>query len=761
MEPFNVLTHARHGQLLYNRHDVYIGRSLELYGEWSEGEMQLFQQVLRPGMVVVDAGANIGTHTVALARSVAPDGVVYAFEPQRIVFQTLAANVALNSLTNVFCLQRALGDAPGIARVPPLDYTKANNFGGVPLMVPNAPGEPVDVVRIDDLGLPACHLIKMDVEGMELAVLRGAEATIMRCQPLLYVEVDRAEQRDAIVTWLDEHGYVMYWHHVPLYNPNNFKGNPTNVFGGIVSVNMLAIPASVPQNLEGFERVAVPKKAPDAGAMNRAPTEAGPVGARFIAPEPEALRPMLERALAHHQAGRIGEAAALYEAVLAVQPGEPDALHLLGLVRRAERRLDDALALIGRAATLVPEQPLFHFNLGATRRQLGLLDEAEQSLRRTLALAPESVDGHLELGLTLLDRRELDAAEAALRAGLALDPSHAGTHFGLAGLLLLSGRFREGWEEYVWRERLPEFRGIEPAAEAPRWDGSPLDGRTILLDVEQGHGDTIQFARYVPLVMAAGGRVVLRCGPEIAPLLRTLDGVSQFVGPGEPLPPVDCVASLPDLPRLFGTTVETIPAAVPYLHADPARGRAWADRLDTLDGERGARTVQSGRPVRRVGLVWGGSPDHRLNNQRSTTLAALAPLGAVGGVRFYGLQKGAPAAEALTPPAGLDVVDLGPELQDFADTAAVISVLDLVITVDTSVGHLAGALGRPAWVLPWATHDWRWLLDRDDSPWYPSVRLFRQEQPHVWAPVVAHVAEALREETGDSRQETGEASSAR
>jgi len=228
---------------------------------------------------------------------------------------------------------------------------------------------------------------------------------------------------------------------------------------------------------------------------------------------------------------------------------------------------------------------------------------------------------------------------------------------------------------------------------------------------------------------------VLRCRPEIAPLLETLDGVSRIVVPGQPLPPVDYVAALPDLPRLFSPTLETIPATVPYLHADSARVRAWAARLD----------AGSDRPMRRVGLVWAGSPDHRLNGQRSTTLAALAPLGTVAGVRFYGLQKGTPGAEALTPPAGLDFVDLGPELADFGETAAVVSLLDLVITVDSSVGHLAGALGRPAWVLPWATHDWRWLLGRDDSPWYPSVRLFRQQQPNAWGPVVEQVARALAE----------------
>ena len=248
----------------------------------------------------------------------------------------------------------------------------------------------------------------------------------------------------------------------------------------------------------------------------------------------------------------------------------------------------------------MPGQPLFQFNLGAVQRQIGLLAEAEGSLRRALVLSPGSVEAHLELGLTLLDRRDLEAAEAMLRKGLALVPEHAPTHFGLAGLLLLAGRYREGWAEYAWRARMSEMVGAQPTPTVPRWDGSPLDGRTILLDTEQGHGDTIQFARYVPLVAARGGRVVLRCRPEIQSLLGTLDGVDALIAPGQPLPPLDCVAALPDLPGLFGTTIETIPDTIPYLHADPERVRAWRARLDAADTARTAAAGQAGR----AGLGW-------------------------------------------------------------------------------------------------------------------------------------------------------------
>jgi FkbM family methyltransferase len=273
---FNVLTDARYGRMLYNRFDIYIGRSLELYGEWSEGEIALFQQLLEPGMIVVDAGANIGTHTVALARIVGPKGAVLAFEPQRIVFQTLAANAALNSLTNVSCQQRALGDTLGLVRVPPIDYAKSNNFGGLPLGQDWAAGETVEVIRIDDLNLAVCHLIKIDVEGMELDVLRGAAATIERCQPALYVEIDRADKRDELLRWLDEHGYVVFGHQVPLYNPANFKANPQNVFEGIVSLNALAVPAKMAPQVLGLPRIDIPGHARPAAPQPAAPNMGRP-----------------------------------------------------------------------------------------------------------------------------------------------------------------------------------------------------------------------------------------------------------------------------------------------------------------------------------------------------------------------------------------------------------------------------------------------------------------------------------------------------
>jgi FkbM family methyltransferase len=240
---FNRQKACRHGMMVYNTNDLYIGRSLELYGEWSEGEVEMFRKVVKPGETVVEIGANIGTHTVYFAQAVGPHGRVWAFEPQRIVFQTLCANLALNNLTNVEALQVAVGNAPGEIMVPLLDYYQANNFGGVSLGHFSR-GDPVQVITLDSLNLPRCDLLKIDVEGMEAQVLEGAAATIARCQPYLYVENDRDDKSRPLIELINGMGYKMYWHMPEMYRADNFFANPENVFGDAISLNMYCIPKS-------------------------------------------------------------------------------------------------------------------------------------------------------------------------------------------------------------------------------------------------------------------------------------------------------------------------------------------------------------------------------------------------------------------------------------------------------------------------------------------------------------------------------------
>jgi FkbM family methyltransferase len=263
---------CRHGPMMYLRRDAYVGRSFHEYGEFSEGEVEIFRSALRPGDVALDIGANLGAHTIPLARLVGPTGFVFAFEPQRILFNILCGNVALNELINVKAFPMALGRAPGQTRVMPLDYGVPNNFGGVSLG--GAEGEVVPVAALDQLGLPKVRFIKIDVEGMELDVLLGAKALLARDRPILYVENDRLEKSEALVMQLLADGYRMWWHVPPLFNPGNFRGNAENVFGGIRSFNMLCLPREVKSQVDGFHEITKPKDATDVlrNVVQAAPT---------------------------------------------------------------------------------------------------------------------------------------------------------------------------------------------------------------------------------------------------------------------------------------------------------------------------------------------------------------------------------------------------------------------------------------------------------------------------------------------------------
>ena len=254
---FNRQKQCRYGTMLYNIHDTYIGRSLDEYGEFSEGEVDVFRQAVKPGQIVLEVGANIGTHTVWFSQAVGPTGSVLAFEPQRIVFQTLCANLALNSLTNVHCFCVAAGSAPGQITVPILDQNSTNNFGGLGLGS-HPRGELTPMLTIDGLNLSACHFLKIDVEGMEHDVLMGATKTIAAHSPILYVENDRPERAEALIRLIDSFGYNMFWHRPPLFNPGNFSANPQNIFGNIVSINMLCLPKAISQQISGFQQVEVP-----------------------------------------------------------------------------------------------------------------------------------------------------------------------------------------------------------------------------------------------------------------------------------------------------------------------------------------------------------------------------------------------------------------------------------------------------------------------------------------------------------------------
>jgi tetratricopeptide (TPR) repeat protein len=425
--------------------------------------------------------------------------------------------------------------------------------------------------------------------------------------------------------------------------------------------------------------------------------------------------------------GRRAEAEACFRAAIRYRPEYVEAHSNLGNVLRETGRFAEAEASCQAALRFSPGHAAAHNNLGALLGDLSRFAEAEASCREALRLDPDYTDARSNLAFTLHNLGRPSEAEAAYREVLQRRPGDADTHANFGNLLLSVGRFDEGWREYEWRWRSKQL--IQRHFEAPRWNGEPLGDRVILLHAEQGFGDTLQFCRYATL-FGAGARIVLEVQTPLARLMASLPGGATIVARGDPLPPFDLHCPLMSLPLVFGTTLETIPGTTPYLRADPALSAAWRERLAGLDGTR-------------VGLVWAGNRVGFTDLRRSISLDIMAPLGDMPGVAFVSLQKGESAAQTAHPPPGLAVYDLTADLHDFADTAALIDNLDLVISVDTAVAHLAGAIGKPVWLLNRFDTCWRWLRGRDDSPWYPTLRQFRQPNPGDWSPVIAAVHDAL------------------
>lgn len=423
-------------------------------------------------------------------------------------------------------------------------------------------------------------------------------------------------------------------------------------------------------------------------------------------------------------AGQLDAAVAHYEAALVLRPAQPELHRNLGLALQGQQRYEPAVARFAAAAALAPHNAASHFDLGNGLRDALRLDEAVAAYRRALALHPGHADSHCNLGIALHAQAKLDAATACFGRALALDPAHAHAHVNLGMTRLLQGDFA-GFRDYEWRWRARDARGR--GFTVPQWRGEPLDGATILLHAEQGFGDTIQFVRYARLVAARGGKIVLEAPAPLERLLARLPEIETVIRAGAPVPPVAVHSPLLSLPLACGTVLATVPADNPYLTPDPALVPRWRDRF-------------AARPGLRVGLAWAGRPSHPRDRERSLAPEQLEPLGAVPGMAFVSLQQ---RADGMRLPPGLALEDVAADLGDFADTAAAIAALDLVITVDTAVAHLAGALGAPVWVLLACVPDWRWLTARRDSPWYPTARLFRQAQPGDWAPVIAAVKAAL------------------
>ena len=454
---------------------------------------------------------------------------------------------------------------------------------------------------------------------------------------------------------------------------------------------------------------------------------------RALQVQPEYAETCYNLASVLQQLGRRDAAITRFQQCLRLQPNHAGACNNLGLALTEAKRPHEAIIVLQHAVRLRPDMKEAHNNLGLACTDLGRFAEAEASFQQALRLDSRYAEAHSNLGSAYKEQGRLEEALACYDMALRLTPDAISTQYNRSLALLQQGDYERGWLAYEWRWRRPPTPP-RPFMQ-PRWDGAPRPEQTILLWSEQGLGDTIQFVRYAALVKERVKKVVLECPPPLVALLSSCPGVDQVVAEGEPLPAFDVQAPLLSLPALCGSTLSTVAAQVPYLQADPARVASWRARLAAETGFR-------------VGVVWQGNPRHGWDRHRSLPLSCLEPLARIAGVRLVSLQKG-PGQEQIAEVARrFAVLDLGGELDEsggaFVDTAAVMQSLDLVVTVDTAAAHVAGALGVPVWLALAAIADWRWLRQRDDTPWYPSMRLFRQERLGDWKTVFTRMAEELR-----------------
>jgi Tetratricopeptide repeat len=441
-----------------------------------------------------------------------------------------------------------------------------------------------------------------------------------------------------------------------------------------------------------------------------------------------------ETALAHLQAGRLAEASEIYRRILDHFPSHAETLHMVGVIALQQGRHDDAVSPISRAIRVSPARAPFHSNLGEAHRGLGQFDQAMACYRRALELQPDSSEVYNNIALALRTMGDLAEATRLFQRAVELNSDNANAHFNLGCIRLLQADFANGWHEYAWRMRMA-WHPIKDVS-LPAWDGLPLSGKKLLVYAEQGMGDTLQFIRYLPLVAPRAAEVVTIVPPELVPLL-TASGVANLYPRGAPTPTCDAACPLLSLPALFGTTAESIPADIPYLRADARLVEHWRRPLESMSEFK-------------VGIAWQGNVTYYQDRFRSIPLTAFEPLARVPGVRLFSLQMG-DAARQIDELAGRFPLTRFDDQFDaahgrFMDTAAVMMHLDLVVTSDTSIAHLAGALGVPVWLALSVSPDWRWMLERLDSPWYPSMRLFRQQQLGQWSDVFESIADAIAQQ---------------
>ncbi len=432
-------------------------------------------------------------------------------------------------------------------------------------------------------------------------------------------------------------------------------------------------------------------------------------------------------AVALDRAGQIDRAVACYRSAIALQGDWAQAHNNLGAMLAKQQHRDQAVAAYRAALSIQPDFAEAWYNLGIVLKP-DSYEKAAECYRRAVASRPDFVEARHNLAITLADQRKFDDAASEYRQILERQPNHVDAHIGLATTLLHAGQFDLGWPQYEWRIKHPSMP--QPPRDCPAWRGESLSGRTILLLSEQGAGDTLQFVRYAEWVKQRGGRALVQCAPALASLLARCPGVDEVIEANQPTPPIDAYAWLASLPGVFGTSLDTIPSPPAYLQPRAEIVDRWRARL-------------SGETRFRIGIAWQGNPIHPRDRDRSIPLIEFMRLGDLPNVRLISLQFGAGREQLATIDDVARPVDFGDELGDFESAAGLIANLDMVVSCDSAPAHLAGAVGANVWVaLPYAC-DWRWLADRTDSPWYPTMRLFQQQRRGDWGEVFCRIATEL------------------
>jgi len=446
---------------------------------------------------------------------------------------------------------------------------------------------------------------------------------------------------------------------------------------------------------------------------------------------PDGVRMLAALGDLFYNSGDLESAQTAYEKLIEARPQSAAAWANLGVIYQEKNEPERALAMQLKAIELAPGLFASHNNIGVLYGKQCKDDEAIASFRRAIELNPRFSIAHFNLAHALDARGETAEAERLYHRAVELDPGSAVLRHYLGELHLSHGEYELGWQEFEYRWKTRKMRCGRRNFLQPQWKGEPLNGESVLLYAEQGLGDAMQFMRFAPLVVERGGRVTLEVHPPLVRFAQTLSPEINVIPYGAKLPDFRWQCSLMSLPLAFQTRVDSVPNATPYLHPYADEVERWAARFD--------------KKCCNVGIAWAGNPRNPHEHKRAVKLAELAPLSRVEGVKLFSLQMGPPVEQLLSMPEGMQVVDLQHEQKDYAETAAIAANLDLVIAIDTSVAHMAGAVGRPVWVLLHDQPDWRWMRDRADSPWYPTARLFRQSYAEGWPLVIDRVASALDE----------------